>query len=580
MDLTKLSTEDLLAIKSGDLSKVSTQGLMVLRGGQGAQQPTEVYDPTEGMSTAEKFLAGTGKAFVDVGRGVRQYLPKSLGGLTAEQIAEAKAIDAPLMRTGAGMAGNVLGNVAIAAPAALIPGAATIPGAALTGGALGALQPGVDAGERVANIGLGAAASAAVPVAMRGAQVARSFADPLYQGGRERIMGNVMRRVAGDQADDAVKNLRAAREIVPGSLPTTAEAAQIPSIAALQRTAVQSDPVAMNQLIARQTSQNQARQAALQAITPDEAAARSARSAASDPLYDATRKAGFDPDAVDAASPQIAGLMKRIPADLLNDAKTLSQVSGDSIDEMGSVRGAHYLKMAIDSRISQAKMSGDATAARAFSGLQNDFLDVLDNVSPLYKQARETFAKLSPPVNQAKVLQAIGQRSVNFRGDLTPAAFSRAATDKTAQSVLRNPSATLRTTLTPQQQKTLQNIQADLLRSEFAQNAGRGVGSDTVQKLAFSNIMQQSGLPSVLQGFAPASMLGNVAQRAGQVIYRDANQEMAQQLAQAMLDPQQAAALMQAARTNPRLAATIQALRMGGVAAGSSVPALANANEQ
>lgn len=37
MDLSKLSTEDLLALKSGDLSKVSTEGLMALRGEQKTQ---------------------------------------------------------------------------------------------------------------------------------------------------------------------------------------------------------------------------------------------------------------------------------------------------------------------------------------------------------------------------------------------------------------------------------------------------------------------------------------------------------------------------------------------------------------
>lgn len=74
------------------------------------------YDPTEGMSGTDKFLAGAGKAMVDVGRGVRQYLPNSMGGLSNDDIAEARRLDAPLMKTGAGTAGNIVGNVAMAAP--------------------------------------------------------------------------------------------------------------------------------------------------------------------------------------------------------------------------------------------------------------------------------------------------------------------------------------------------------------------------------------------------------------------------------------------------------------------------------
>ncbi len=66
-----------------------------------AQKPKapEVYDPTEGMTTAQKFLAGTGKAFVDVGRGVGQMM----GLVSREDIQRARELDAPLFSySGAG----------------------------------------------------------------------------------------------------------------------------------------------------------------------------------------------------------------------------------------------------------------------------------------------------------------------------------------------------------------------------------------------------------------------------------------------------------------------------------------------
>ncbi len=71
--------------------------------------PVELnVDPTEGMSTYDKVMAGAGKAFADVGRGIGQ-----LTGLTSQQdIDEAKRLDAPLMDTGAGLTGNVAGNLA------------------------------------------------------------------------------------------------------------------------------------------------------------------------------------------------------------------------------------------------------------------------------------------------------------------------------------------------------------------------------------------------------------------------------------------------------------------------------------
>lgn len=113
------------------------------------QEPT--YDPTEGMSTFDKVAAGAGKAVVDTLRGAGQWL----GLADREQVAEARALDAPLMKTTAGKVGNFAGNVALLAPASMIPGASTIPGAALVGAGMGAMQPSVSTGETLSNIALG-----------------------------------------------------------------------------------------------------------------------------------------------------------------------------------------------------------------------------------------------------------------------------------------------------------------------------------------------------------------------------------------------------------------------------------------
>ena len=126
--------------------------------------PQETYDPTAGMSTGEKLMAGAGKAVYDIGRGIGQMT----GLMPQSAIDEARARDAALMQTGAGMAGNVLGNIATAA----IPGRALMAapgiigkagtalaaptsfGQAAAGGAMmGALQPAVTGESRLENIG-------------------------------------------------------------------------------------------------------------------------------------------------------------------------------------------------------------------------------------------------------------------------------------------------------------------------------------------------------------------------------------------------------------------------------------------
>lgn len=120
-------------------------------------KPQAAPDPTEGMSTTEKFLAGAGKAFYDVGRGAGQML----GLVSSKDVEEARRLDAPLMNTGAGLAGNVVGNIATSLPTAAIPGVNTVRGAALVGGAYGLLQPSVSTSETLGNVALGAGGAAA-----------------------------------------------------------------------------------------------------------------------------------------------------------------------------------------------------------------------------------------------------------------------------------------------------------------------------------------------------------------------------------------------------------------------------------
>ncbi len=74
--------------------------------------PKREFDPTEGMSTYEKFMAGMGKAFADTGR----WVGNKVGLVSDAEIAEAKRLDTALMDTTAGKVGNALGDLAVTAP--------------------------------------------------------------------------------------------------------------------------------------------------------------------------------------------------------------------------------------------------------------------------------------------------------------------------------------------------------------------------------------------------------------------------------------------------------------------------------
>lgn len=569
---------------------------------QAEQTKTKHYDPTEGMSKTEKFLAGVGKSFSDIGLGVRQYLPESIGGVTGEEIERRRKLDEPLMRTGLGQAGNITGALLTAAPTVLLPGANTLTGGAAIGAAMGALQPSATGQERMANVGIGAGAGAVIPAAITAGKTVKSFVEPFYQTGREQIIGRAINQTAGAEAGKALRNLQGAKELVPGSFPTVAEAAQVPSIAAMQRAAIATTPSATNQLAARELAQNEARINALRSIAPDKAAAMQARETATEQLYKTSM-----PKTVQMTD-ELSTLMKRpsmktalqrakaLAAEAGEDLKVINEIpeatgliqdaTGKALTvtpkEAGSMSGkaAHYIKMGLDDLTKAPATTGIVgNELKAIQQTRADFLNALEGQLPEYGQARTTYAKLSRPVNQADVLQEIERKAVNFRGDITPAAYARAMQDATARNVLNQPKATMQAVMEPSQMQTMQAIKDDLLRSDFAKTAGRGVGSDTVQKLAYSNMLNQAGLPNMLRSFAPVGIVGNIAQRAGQVAYRDANEQMTQELAEAMLNPARAAELMQAGIVSPRLIELANALRRGGTALGAAAPAMVNSNQ-
>ena len=108
----------------------------------------------EATSGRAGFMAGTGKAFSDVGLGVRQLVGQDVQA----EIDERKKTDQPLMSSAAGLSGNILGNAALFAPTAFIPGANTYTGAALIGAGLGATAPVATGESRTVNAVQGGAA--------------------------------------------------------------------------------------------------------------------------------------------------------------------------------------------------------------------------------------------------------------------------------------------------------------------------------------------------------------------------------------------------------------------------------------
>jgi len=455
----------------------------------------EKYSPTEGMSGTEKFFAGMGKGFTDVGRGVGQLM----GLVSKEDVDAARQRDQALMQTGAGVAGNVAGNVAATLPTAFIPGVNTVTGGAAVGAALGGLQPVGTDESRLSNMAMGGAAGAALPALMNVGKAAKAaLYDPL--AGQNRVMGGALTRAAGDKAQEIAKALRGQGAATQGVKLSAGTVSRNEGLAALED-AIRSQMPSGELARIGQTNRT-ALADALRGVagTPEAmATAQAAREGSANSLYGAARMKGIDPASLEPAAQQnIANFMQRIPEDILARARELAKIGGTSMDNESSIQGMHWVKKAIDSKIGTAVRSGDNEMARAYSTLQKDLLEGMSQISPEYEAARQSYQKLSQPINQMQVGEALSKKLIPATADDMPASLNYASLAKAMQdpdAVARLATgfegAKMGSILSPEQLGTVQNVTSDASRIAEALKRGMGSGSPTARRLAQGEMVSQ-----------------------------------------------------------------------------------------
>jgi hypothetical protein len=582
-DLAQLETALRNAHAAGDTQAARMLASEITRQ-RGVTAPT---DPTEGMSDGQKFLAGAGKAFVDLGRGagqlMREVLPEkasnAMGLPTTADIEESRRLDAPLMRTGAGTLGNVTGSVAAALPTVFIPGANTVGGAALLGAAQGALQPVGQNDSRLGNIGAGAAFGAAVPAAIKGVQVGKAaLIDPITDAGRNRIVAKALRR-ASSNPEQAAQNLATRTATTPGFNPTAGQLADDAGIASLERTARAIQPSEFGEI---DTAQQAALVNALRGVagTPEQrAAAVAARDSATNALYRQAKNASIPVDA------ELGALMQRPSMQsAMGDAKLLAAERGQQMiqpEGPPSLTGEalHDIKLSLDT-LFQDPTKGIVGAKRnAADATRREFLDLMDSRIPEYGQARRTFAEMSQPINQQDIGQELYNRFVPALADSTAVPFKSRADalaqalrsgDQLAQNVTGMSSATLEGSLSPEALNTVRGVVSDAAMRAQAQNAGRGVGSDTVQKMSMSNLINESGLPSWIGSVARVP--GGYLKAAGNFMYGQSDDAMKNILAETLRDPARAAAALKDAGVPPSKIAEF--LRIGSQGSAFALPGI------
>ena len=250
--------EELEALRRLAALEAKQRGPDLAKTNPGEYDPTspewqEKYGATSGMGGLQKFAAGYGKAIPDMAQGVGQRL----GLVSQAAVDERKKLDAPLMRTGAGMVGNITGNVAALVPTVAIPGAATVPGAAAIGAIAGAAQPTATGESALSNSltgaafgGGGVAAGKVLGAAYRGG---KAIIEPFTAQGPQRIAGRTLERFA----ENPIGNVTNAPTIT-GARQTLAEQTGDRGIATLQDALASTDPQLKNALLGRASENNAA----------------------------------------------------------------------------------------------------------------------------------------------------------------------------------------------------------------------------------------------------------------------------------------------------------------------------------
>jgi hypothetical protein len=517
----------------------------------GMPQPQGKFENVVGDVTRSITGAATGARLAGLlTQGMTALAPTRLAGLTAPELAAAPTAIAPTVTQ------KVVEQLAQAPVMQTIAGG-TASGA---GGAAKAFGGG-PAAELGATVAGALAPGGATAAATKGYKLSQAAIQPLYESGRNQIIANVLRNMIPDErVGGIVERLTAARPLVPGSMPTAAEIAESGGIGALQRAAAAAFPEPYTQ---RGLEQNSARVQALRGVAGDEqalAAAEQARRSTTGPLYrqaeqstaqvDTTRTVGLIDrlSAKNSGRPQLVSALQQVRETLFeNDA--LRNRPENIISSIGGIKDI-------------LATTENALIKRELLTVKRSLENQLSKAEPSFRQAEREYARLSQPINQMQIGQDLLNKmqpalsDFGALGSETAAKYAQALrnSDQTAKTATGFKGATLERTMTPEQIGTFNSVAEDLARKINAQNLGRGVGSDTFQKLSMANMAQQAGLP---MGLIELPGVG----RAMNWVYKNSDEKMQEALARVLLDPQATAKLIAQAKPADRNKLFADALR-------------------
>lgn len=520
------AVDDLIARDAATATPQGVDALIARDGGASAPVPASAAGGTGAAASQAaagqpgvlaSTAVGFGKGLGNVASGIEQLAGKGANavglntignyltndanyGLNAAQQGAAPYAAAHPIATGAGqVAGNMVGTAPAMALGPEFAGlglGGRLGVGALQGAAGAAAMPVQNPGDnfwtqKAEQTGLGGLLGSATPLVAAGANaVGRGLwnaVQPVVQPGRFVGQG-LAGAMEPAEAAAAAQNIRSAPQFVPGSTPTTAQAAQTPVMVQTEK-AAGNIPGFKTAATQRAIDNNDARWQTLMGVAQDPAtldAATQARAAAAQPLYDAAHQAtaNVGPAFMRYAQiPEMQEAMQR--ADAL---ASLNAATGRGVapvwptPQSRQINGAalDYTSRALGDMIGEAQRTGANTRAGALTALKNNVDSWTQSYIPGVQQADAAYAAASVPVNTMQAGQQIanglGTRAMNAGG--APEIQLNPYRTALQQAMRAQPYGIDANAL-----QQLQGIGQDLQRATVS-NSIRSPGSDTAYNLA------------------------------------------------------------------------------------------------
>jgi hypothetical protein len=389
---------------------------------------------------------------------------------------------------------------------------------------------------------------------------------------------------AEGRAPELISQLQSpANMLVPGSVPTAAQAAAPLGMTRFSALGETSRAILPTEYAARAAEQNAARVASLQKIskTPRTLAGNiKRRTDTTDAMYEQAKDAGdiVDPDPlvshIDAVIEENAGNPR-----LVKEFQRAKRSLMSGTDESGAPTyhtDARVVASVIDGLKGTLENKKNKYITRQLLELKGKFIEAI----PGYSEAEAQFATMSRPINRMQLGKLLIDELQATMGEEAPQrATSFVGAVKEAAPLIREATGmkyitSLKQILTPREFKSVNAIVADLQREAKAVREGR-LARQAGPTAA--DVTAQGGAPPRFNWFNRLnSFVNKVMEKAEGKI----NRRMAIKIAKEMLDPQQAAqALQQAldysAQTEKRTAALGEKAKR--IQAAANKPALAGA---